>query len=108
MNTFFSGSVKGFNTLPFWYPGNTAVFLNGTEVNPRNTSSSVIDFSLVYGMQGFVDAVEYQKMVNEKWFGIPTPKVFKGFNQYGNWPFWSSDSITKVQAIEVTAKIESI
>jgi hypothetical protein len=47
-------------------------------------------------------------MVNEKWFGIPTPKVFKGFNQYGNWPFWSSDSITKVQAIEVTAKIDSI
>ena len=24
LNTFFSGSVKGFDSLPFWYPGNKA------------------------------------------------------------------------------------
>lgn len=34
MNTFFSGSVKGFDDLPFWYPSNNAQYLNGTKINP--------------------------------------------------------------------------
>jgi len=32
MNAFFSGSVKGYTSLPFWYPVNFIQFLNGTDV----------------------------------------------------------------------------
>jgi hypothetical protein len=56
MNTFFSGSVKGLYTLPFWYPGNSAYYLNGTLIDPNTASSSDVGLDIVYGMEGFVDS----------------------------------------------------
>jgi hypothetical protein len=48
-NTFFSGSVKGFNTtLPFWYPANVLQYINGTKFgcelipNPASTDIMVV------------------------------------------------------------------
>jgi hypothetical protein len=44
-----------------------------------------------------MDKLVYLDFVrNHKWFGYNTPISFNGFNSDGNWPFWSSDSITNV------------
>ena len=34
LKAFFSGSVKGFTSLPFWYPTNLVQYLNGTYIDP--------------------------------------------------------------------------
>lgn len=53
MNAFFSGSVKGFSTVPFWFPANFFQFLNGTYVNPDdiNVTDMQVD-DLIIGVKG--------------------------------------------------------
>jgi len=53
MNAFFSGSVKGFSSVPFWYPANFFQLLNGTDVNPSkfDLKDSMVD-ELVIGVRG--------------------------------------------------------
>ena len=51
MNAFFSGSVKGSGTLPFYYPTNVAQYLNGTSVDVRNLPGSDLE-SILNGVQG--------------------------------------------------------
>jgi hypothetical protein len=53
MNAFFSGSVKGFSDLPFFYPGNSAVYKNGTDVDPNTASQSAVETDLIYAWKGF-------------------------------------------------------
>jgi len=51
---FFSGSVKGFSDLPFFYPGNEAVYTNGTKIDPLNSTMNAIESDLIYAWKGFV------------------------------------------------------
>lgn len=51
MNAFFSGSVKGFNDLPFVYPTTVSQYLNGTDMDPSLIPEA--DFSqIIWGIQG--------------------------------------------------------
>ena len=49
-NAFFSGSVKGLSSLPFWYPANFIQFLNGTNVTEIEALKN-LEF-LVNGVNG--------------------------------------------------------
>merc|ERR1712127_331127 len=93
-NSFFSGSVKGFTSLPFWYPANANKFLNGTSYNPANVSRSDLD-QVVIGVEGSIDEKTYLSELKEKHFNVNTPLVFTGYNQKDNlMPFWSSEPYT--------------
>ena len=89
---FFSGSVKSFETLEYWYPSNYNVFLNGTHVeditNPNN-----IEMTLASGVTGYVKDEEYQEMLDQVYYGFKVPKEFKGFNP-NSFPYWSSPAVT--------------
>ncbi|CAF4447464.1 unnamed protein product, partial [Adineta steineri] len=55
-NCFFSGSVKGFNQLPFWYPANIYQFLNGTTFDPNHfdiNNGSLVD--AIVGVSGYIN-----------------------------------------------------
>lgn len=93
-NAFFSGSVKGFNSLPFWYPANFVQFLNGTKADPDKISTEDLG-EVIYGVQGSIDESEFQKMVKQKHFNVSTPIDFIGYNVKENiFPFWSSTPYT--------------
>lgn len=51
LNAFFSGSVKGFSDLPFWYPSNYMKLLNGTDVDPTDQEQSYLTESVI-GVSG--------------------------------------------------------
>lgn len=51
MNAFFSGSVKGSSSLPFYYPTNVAQYLNGTSVDPKNLPGKDLEI-ILNGVQG--------------------------------------------------------
>ena len=50
-NAFFSGSVKGLTSLPFWYPSNFIQFLNGTNVTEPEDLKSNLE-SVISGVNG--------------------------------------------------------
>jgi hypothetical protein len=95
-NCFFSGSVKGFNQLPFWYPANIYQYLNGTILDPNHfniKNQSLVD--TIVGVSGYINETIYQKMILEKHFNISTPTTFQGYNTpRGEFPFWSSQPYT--------------
>lgn len=76
-NAFFSGSVKGLTSLPFWYPTNFVQFLNGTYVDPSQVSISELG-DLINGVQGSIDETTYQELLKKPHFGVPTPLDFEG------------------------------
>ena len=53
MNAFFSGSVKGFKTVPFWYPANFIQYINGSSYDPNKYDRSDTDKILI-GVQGML------------------------------------------------------
>ncbi|CAF1597868.1 unnamed protein product [Adineta steineri] len=95
-NCFFSGSVKGFNQLPFWYPANIYQFLNGTTFDPNHfdiNNESLVD--AIVGVSGYINETTYQRMISEKHFNVSTPTIFNGYNvPGGEFPFWSSQPYT--------------
>jgi hypothetical protein len=50
MNSFFSGSIKTVETLPYWYPGNVLEYLNGTKMDPLKTEDAEINSETVFAM----------------------------------------------------------
>lgn len=77
MNSFFSGSVKGFTSLPFFYPSNYGLYINnGTTIDPSKASMSSINDDLVIAFKGSVSKEEYNKLLNQTWFTMPTPTTF--------------------------------
>ncbi|CAF0987485.1 unnamed protein product [Rotaria sordida] len=95
-NCFFSGSVKGFNQLPFWYPANIYQFLNGTTFDPDHfdTENQSLMDSIV-GVSGYIDETTYERMISQKHFNVSTPTTFNGYNvPGGEFPFWSSQPYT--------------
>ena len=59
MNTFFSGSFKTYTSFPTNYPANSAVFVNGTVIDPyfKNITFNFLD--LEYGDKGYIESGEY-------------------------------------------------
>ncbi|XP_038064437.1 uncharacterized protein LOC119734887 [Patiria miniata] len=92
LNAFFSGSVKGTSTMPFYYPMNFLEYVNGTKI-PLNDTHIDLDSSVVLAMSGVVPQEQYKKMVQEPHFGHQTPTEFPGYSN-SVFPFWSSAAYT--------------
>lgn len=109
-NCFFSGSVKGFTDLPFWYPANDNEFLNGTKFDPDKidpNEDSLLD--TIVGVRGYINETDYQRMLTEKHFNVSTPTTFKGYNVPGaEFPFWSSQPYTHAVALLALAQYNNI
>lgn len=95
MNAFFSGSVKGFDDFPYWYPANIIQFLNGSIFqNPDCLAGKYFDL-VISGVSGLFDEVKFQEKILKKHFGQELPLDFHGYNSKGNgFPFWSSEPFT--------------
>jgi hypothetical protein len=94
-NAFFSGSVKGLSTLPFWYPTNFDQFLNGTFVTDEDKLKRDELSDIINGVQGSIDEPSYQAMLTQTHFNYTTPLEFTGYNIKNNiFPFWSSQPYT--------------
>jgi hypothetical protein len=108
-NAFFSGSVKGLSSLPFWYPANYNVFLsNGTSFDPNKISQSDLG-NTVIGVQGVMTEDEFQKQLKEKHFNVTTPIDFVGYNVKENvFPFWSSEPYTYACAMLAFAQYNNL
>ena len=109
-NCFFSGSVKGFSELPFWYPANVYQYLNGTQFDPTtfNTKTSSLVDSIV-GVSGYINESDYQRMITEKHFNISTPTTFNGYNvPGGEFPFWSSQPYTHAVTLLALAQSNNL
>jgi hypothetical protein len=107
-NAFFSGSVKGLTSLPFFYPANVHRYSNGTELNPQNATERDIKNDMAYHVKGFISMSEYRKLVQKSWFRVPTPTQFTGFNEGTGFtfPFWSSPAITKAMTMAAMSKFQ--
>ncbi|XP_012938109.1 uncharacterized protein LOC101859330 [Aplysia californica] len=105
-NAFFSGSAKGFSSLPFWYPANRFEYLNGTAIHDR---SNIPNSTFVLAMEGHVSPQTYEQMVKQTHFGMPTPVTFRGYN-YGDgyFPLWSSVPYTYSTTMLALARYNSI
>ena len=72
MNAFFSGSVKVFPTIPFFFPANIHRS-NGTDFDPQGDTSKVDFHALDYFAKGYIEKDEYEKYLKLKWFGVKVP-----------------------------------
>ena len=96
-NAFFSGSVKGATTGPY-YPAIGPVITGVSDTKPAYN----------FGFRGVVTENEYQSLLKRQWKGHSTPLDFLGFNNYPNyWPFWCSESYTYVTAMLALAKFSN-
>eukprot|EP00357_Protocruzia_adherens_P032971 CAMPEP_0115008928 /NCGR_PEP_ID=MMETSP0216-20121206/22262_1 /TAXON_ID=223996 /ORGANISM="Protocruzia adherens, Strain Boccale" /LENGTH=593 /DNA_ID=CAMNT_0002376545 /DNA_START=320 /DNA_END=2101 /DNA_ORIENTATION=- len=109
-NAFFSGSVKTFETLPWFYPGTISEMKNGRKVDPKEATLRDVSRDLYYSWKGYVSSAEYRDMLdNQTWFGFKTPHSFSSFNQFkASFPYWSSESMTLALSMLSIAKFDSI
>ncbi|XP_035824372.1 uncharacterized protein LOC101854700 [Aplysia californica] len=104
-NAFFSGSYKGHTTIPFWYPANRFEFLNGTTIHdwthfPHGTS--------LLAVRGYIDSQTYEAQLKQKHFGVPSPLVFHGYNDWsGFFPLWTSTGYTYSISLLVFSRYNS-
>ncbi|KAL5014190.1 hypothetical protein ScPMuIL_008460 [Solemya velum] len=105
-NAFFSGSGKGLDSMPFWFPANRLEYFNGTHFNDTAIPKTI---KFIMGFQGVVPEVEYDAMLKQTHFGRQTPVDFHGFNQDpGFFPFWSSDTHTYATTLLALAQFRNI
>ena len=109
MNAFFSGSVKGLDDLPFWYPANFVQYLNGTTVvNPDDVPESDLT-NIINGVSGLFDEVKFEEELKKKHYGRDVPLDFHGYNTKGNeFPFWSSEPYTYAVSLLALAQYYNI
>ena len=78
--------------LPFLFPGNLLMFLNGTSLPPNHVLSNN-DTDIIVAVSGVIPEDQYQQKLKKKQFGYITPQVFHGFN-LDAFPLWSSEPMT--------------
>lgn len=95
-NCFFSGSVKTFSDLPFWYPANVFQYINGTTFDPDHDDATYDALSnSIVGVRGYINETVYEQLIAQKHFNQSTPTTFNGYNvPRGEFPFWSSQPYT--------------
>ncbi|XP_033099999.1 uncharacterized protein LOC117103538 [Anneissia japonica] len=103
---FFSGSFKGAESVPFYFPTNHIEFLNGT-ILPSNTS--IFDRNIVIAMSGVIGEEEYEDLLKITHFGKMTPTNFTGYNDPNAvFPFWTSDAYTYANTLLALAKFQNL
>jgi len=110
-NAFFSGSLKGFTSVPMFYPQNFDQFLNGSIIH-NLTYHDLLEGDLMVSVSGYVLPALYDVYLEEKWTGFDTPTTFPGFNQppseYFLFPYWSSPPLTDAMALLAFTKYASL
>lgn len=106
-NTFFSGSSKGVQSMPFFYPANRREYFNGTTFPDDKFPT---DFRNIIGVQGIVSAAEYDAMLKLPHFGRMTPMIFEGYNSEPGefFPFWSCDAYTYATTLVALSTFDNI
>lgn len=105
-NAFFSGSVKSFNSMPWWYPSNRKEYLNGTSFTDK---SQIPNSDTIIAMEGVESSDWYRNQLSRQHFGFNVPKVFHGYNaERGAFPFWNSEPYTYVSAMLSLVKYNSV
>ncbi|XP_067659668.1 uncharacterized protein [Haliotis asinina] len=105
-NAFFSGSGKGHESMPFWYPVNRMEYLNGTKISDDKHFPSS---PFISGFQGVVSEDRYLEMCQQEHFGQKTPMTFSGYNAgQGYFPFWTSDSYTYASTVLAISQYNNI
>lgn len=107
-NAFFSGSIKGVDGVPFFYPANTYEYLDGTQAGcderPNSTSTG-----LLVGVSGLIDKEEYAEKMKSKCFGRGVPAEFRGYNCDGCiFPYWSSPVLTSGTVLLALSKVDKL
>ncbi|PRP88674.1 hypothetical protein PROFUN_02770 [Planoprotostelium fungivorum] len=91
-NAFFSGSIKGYPSIPNYFPANRFEFLNGTVFDHP------VEGVEIYSVRGIIAEEEYEKMIQE----MSSPN-FEGFNATP-FPYWSSEPLTLASALAAVSK----
>ncbi|XP_061197949.1 uncharacterized protein LOC133206058 [Saccostrea echinata] len=105
-NAFFSGSVKSFDSMPWWYPSNRKEYLNGTSIAD---DTHIPSDATIIAMQGVKSPEWYNTQLNKTHFGFNVPMIFNGYNaEIGPFPFWSSEPYTYVSAMLSLVKYSSV
>jgi len=104
-NAVFSGSAKGMTSLPFFYPANVHERLNGKPLQLDRSRPGMAPDALI-AMRGIVEKSEYEAMVDQRHFGVPTPTTFDGYNSaHGDqFPYWSSPALTYAVTLVALSK----
>ena len=76
--------------LPFFFPENYMLFLNGSAVPP---GYPIGDPLVVAAIRGVVPEDQYQEMLKQEHFGVKTQVDFYGYNQ-DTFPYWSAKPFT--------------
>ncbi|KAK6175567.1 hypothetical protein SNE40_014002 [Patella caerulea] len=107
-NCFFSGSGKGIDSMPFFFPINRLEFLNGTKITDYNHFPHGAPY--IIGFKGVVPKSSYDNMVqNETHFGRKTTTTFSGYNSgSGYFPFWSSEPYTYATSMLALSQFNNI
>jgi hypothetical protein len=108
-NVFFSGSMKSPSfSLPFSYPSNFHMWLNGT---PASCSYNVTFNSdnLISAISGYVQPAEYEKLLHAKCFNQALPTQYPGMNCPDCYfPYWSAPALTYAAAMGALSKFISL
>eukprot|EP01105_Mastigella_eilhardi_P025249 TRINITY_DN680_c0_g1_i4.p1 TRINITY_DN680_c0_g1~~TRINITY_DN680_c0_g1_i4.p1 ORF type:complete len:671 (-),score=183.66 TRINITY_DN680_c0_g1_i4:56-1915(-) len=109
-NAFFSGSVKGRADIIYAFPANFMQFLNGTEVGPDPGPNDIMEHhSLIVGVQGLIDPLEYEQMLSQLHFGMYETHVkWDGFNTNQFFPFWSAEPLTLALNLAALVKLTKL
>lgn len=108
-NAFFSGSVKGLTSLPFWYPANYVKYLNGSDIVDPDKLPREAFYESVVGVQNLMDEQEFQKQLHQMHFNYSTPIDFHGYNTKDNvFPYWSSEPYTYSCALLAFAQYNNL
>lgn len=94
-NAFFSGSVKGLETNPFWYPNNI-IFDESRKTYDCSLKLGFGSTNIVVAVQGVMSDEEFKQKKEGTCFGRKVPVDFKGLNCDGCvFPYWSAPVLTK-------------
>ncbi|CEM38725.1 unnamed protein product [Vitrella brassicaformis CCMP3155] len=109
-NAFFSGSMKGITTVPFFYPTNFYMAPNGTIYDVNTTHILRFLWGSTLAVSGIIPKHEYEVMVSQPHFNITTPTEFGGFNGEGTqgFPYWSSDALTFAAVLLAISRADNI
>eukprot|EP01135_Chromosphaera_perkinsii_P002368 Nk52_evm22s222 gene=Nk52_evmTU22s222 len=112
-NAFFSGSMKGLNSLPFSYPSNFDYLMASKglkKINPeQEQNQDLCTPENISTVQGVIGKEEYNEMLKQKWYGSTTPTTFAGFASTNiPFPYWSSPSMTYAVTMLVMVKTEAL
>ena len=92
-NSFFSGSVKNQDTMPYFYPGNYFKFMNGSDITDPSNYLNFGDFISVIPGTKVIEPNEFIKNLNQTFCSRKPPQDFIGYNA-GTFPYWSSPAMT--------------